>query len=109
MADAASHGIPEGLVDFAVLDGWMDGQGLPPGDITDVAPIPGGTQNVLVRFRRGPREYVLRRPPRHLRRNSNEVLRREARVLGALSGTDVPHPRLVAAEPDEGVMGVVFY
>jgi aminoglycoside phosphotransferase (APT) family kinase protein len=109
MADAAAHGVPEGLVDFAVLDAWMDEQGLPPGEITDAAPIPGGTQNVLVRFRRGPREYVLRRPPRHLRKASNEVLRREARVLAALAGTDVPHPGLVAAEPDTEVMGVVFY
>mgnify|MGYP006179348675 CR=1 FL=1 len=100
MAETASYGIPEGLVDFTVLDRWMDARGLPPGEITAVSSIPGGTQNVLIRFTRGPREYVLRRPPRHLRRASNEVLRREARVLAALAGSDVPHPGLVAAEPD---------
>jgi len=109
MADGTAYGIPEGLVDFAALDAWMDERGLPPGEVGGVSLIPGGTQNVLVRFTRGPREYVLRRPPRHLRKASNEVLRREARVLAGLAGTDVPHPRLVAAEPGTDVMGVVFY
>ncbi len=109
MAEGAAYGIPEGLVDFGALEGWMDDKGLPPGEVTGVSLIPGGTQNVLVRFTRGPREYVLRRPPRHLRKASNEVLRREARVLAGLAGSDVPHPRLVAAEPGTDVMGVVFY
>jgi aminoglycoside phosphotransferase (APT) family kinase protein len=104
-ADADLHG----LVDLAALDGWMDGQGLPGGEIADVTRLTGGTQNILVRFRRGPREYVLRRPPRHLRKASNEVLRREARVLAALEGSDVPHPGLIAACPDTDVLGAVFY
>src|SRR5690606_1235868 len=50
--------------------------------------------------------------PRDLRRASNEVVRREARVLRALAGTDVPHPAFVAGpgEPDTGVAGdAVFY
>jgi aminoglycoside phosphotransferase (APT) family kinase protein len=98
------------LVDCSVLAGWMDGQGLPGGPIEGVELLGGGTQNILVRFRRGGRRYVLRRPPRHLRPRSNEVLRREARVLAALDGTGVPAPRLIAACPDERVMGgAVFY
>jgi len=36
-------------------------------------------------------------------------MRREARVLGALADTDVPHPRLIAAEPAEDVLGAAFY
>jgi aminoglycoside phosphotransferase (APT) family kinase protein len=99
----------EGLVDFAALDAWMDGQGLPDGQITEVVRLTGGTQNILVRFRRGTRQYVLRRPPRHLRKASNEVLRREARVLAALEGSAVPHPGLIAACPDTDVLGAVFY
>ncbi|MFC7565923.1 phosphotransferase family protein [Actinomadura namibiensis] len=98
------------LVDFAVLAGWMDRQGLPGGPFEDVTPLSGGTQNVLVRFRRGGRDYVLRRGPRHLRARTNDVLRREARVLSALDGTDVPAPRVIAACPDETVLnGAVFY
>ncbi len=102
-------GLAEGLVDFAVLDAWMDARGLPTGAFADVQQLAGGTQNILVRFTRGEREYVLRRPPRHLRRASNNVLRREAEVLAALAGSDVPHPGLIAGCPDEDVMGVVFY
>ncbi|HTO54404.1 MAG TPA: phosphotransferase family protein [Myxococcota bacterium] len=88
----------------------MDAQGLPRGEIERASSIAGGTQNVLLRFARGGRDYVLRRPPRHLRPNSNEALRREGRVLAALAGSDVPHPRFVAGCFDESVMGgYVFY
>ncbi|ACY98204.1 MULTISPECIES: phosphotransferase family protein [Thermomonospora] len=98
------------VVDLKVLAAWMDGQGLPGGPLEDVRPLSGGTQNVLVRLRRGGREYVLRRGPKHLRARTNDVLRREARVLTALDGTDVPAPRVIAACTDEQVMhGAVFY
>ncbi|WP_342787239.1 phosphotransferase family protein [Actinomadura decatromicini] len=102
--------IDRALVDFEVLSGWMDGQGLPGGPFEDVRPLAGGTQNTLIRFGRGGRDYVLRRGPAHLRARTNDVLRREARVLAALDGTGVPAPRLIAACPDESVMnGAVFY
>jgi aminoglycoside phosphotransferase (APT) family kinase protein len=102
--------IDASLVDFGVLTDWMNGQGLPGGAFEAVERLGGGTQNVLIRFWRGPREYVLRRPPAHPRPKSNDALRREARVLAALSGTGVRAPRLIAACPDETVMGgAVFY
>jgi aminoglycoside phosphotransferase (APT) family kinase protein len=104
------HGVDPAVVDFAVLAGWMDAQGLPEGEIGVVRELEGGTQNILVRFRRGGRDYVLRRPPRHPRAKSNEVLRREARVLTALAGTEVRAPRAIAVCADETVMnGAVFY
>ena len=96
-------------VDLDRLAAWMDDAGLPPGPIEDVEPLGGGTQNVLVRFRRGGTAYVLRRPPLHKRANSDETMRREARVLAALAGSDVPHPALIAACPDEDVLGAAFY
>ncbi|MGH0028872.1 MAG: phosphotransferase family protein [Myxococcota bacterium] len=96
-------------VDLARLSGWMDAQGLPRGEIRDAELLAGGTQNILLRFTRGGERYVLRRPPPHLRRNSNETMRREARVLGALAGSDVPHPALLAACPEEDVIGASFY
>ena len=100
------------LVDTDALARWMDAEGLPGGAVTDARALAGGTQNLLMRFHRGGRDYVLRRGPRHLRRASNEVMRREARVLQALAGSDVPHPAYVAGpgEPDTGVAGdAVFY
>ena len=36
-------------------------------------------------------------------------MRREASRLGALADTDVPHPRLIAAEGDIDVLGAAFY
>lgn len=99
---------PEG-VDLVALSAWMDDQGLDAGAIEGVRRLTGGTQNILLRFRRGDREYVLRRPPLHKRDNSDETMRREARVLGALEGGDVPHPGLIAACSETDVLGAAFY
>lgn len=97
------------LVDLEKLDRWMEQQNLGPGPITDPTPLHGGTQNILLRFRRAGRDYVLRRPPGHLRKNSNSTMRREMRMLGALADTKVAHPRLIAGCPEEDVLGVAFY
>lgn len=101
------HGLE--LVDFDRLALWMDGEGLERGRLCDIVQLTGGSQNVIVRFRRGNRDFVLRRPPQHTRANANETMRREARVLKALAGTDVPHPGLIAACGDETVLGAAFY
>ena len=98
-----------GMVDLAVLETWMDGQGLGSGSVERAQALAGGTQNLLLKFERAGRAYVLRRPPRHLRDNSSETMRREARMLAALAGSDVPHPGLIAACPDETVIGAAFY
>lgn len=87
----------------------MDDIGLETGDITNAKLLSGGTQNILVHFWRGGREFVLRRPPEHLRKNSNTTMLREARVLNAISGSDVPHPGFIAVCEDESVLGACFY
>jgi aminoglycoside phosphotransferase (APT) family kinase protein len=87
----------------------MDAEGLGGAAIDDAELLGGGTQNILLRFSRGGRNFVLRRPPPHLRKNSNETMRREARVLAAIADTDVPHPRLIAACPETDVLGAAFY
>jgi len=98
-----------GGVDLDLLAKWMDTKGLGSGPIESPSLIAGGTQNILLRFVRDGRDYVFRRPPPHKRANSDETMRREARVLGALAGSDVPHPGLIAAEADESVLGAAFY
>jgi aminoglycoside phosphotransferase (APT) family kinase protein len=105
-AAGAPADIPVDLVRLAV---WMDERGLGEGPLADAERLAGGTQNVLVRFRRGDRTFVLRRPPIHKRANSDETMRREARVLAALAGTAVPHPGLIAAEPGTDTLGAAFY
>lgn len=98
------------LVDLDRLAAWMDERGLETGKpIEEAERPPGGTQNILIRFRRGERWFMLRRPPMSPRMNGSETMRREARVLGALAGSDVPHPGLIAGCPDEDVLGAAFY
>jgi aminoglycoside phosphotransferase (APT) family kinase protein len=99
----------EVLVPLEALTAWMDGQGLGEGPIGAPRLLGGGTQNILLHLERSGRPYVLRRPPKHLRANSNETMRREARVLGALKGEPVPHPELIAACGAEDVLGAAFY
>lgn len=88
----------------------MSAHGLGAGPLEDITEIGGGTQNIMVRFTRSGRAFVLRRGPKHLRPRSNAVMLRETRVLAALAGTDVPHPQLIAVCADPTVLGdAVFY
>ena len=97
-------------VDLKAVAEWMSEQGLGEGPLEDVANVTGGTQNVMLRFTRVGRPYVLRRGPRHLRPRSNSVILRETKVLAALAGSDVPHPHLIATCDDPSVLGdAVFY
>jgi aminoglycoside phosphotransferase (APT) family kinase protein len=96
-------------IDWPRLEAWMDARGLEAGAIGDARPLSGGTQNIIVHFRRGGSEFVLRRPSRHPRANSNQTMVREAEVLAALAGSAVPHPRLIAACADPEVLGATFY
>ncbi|MFI7528764.1 phosphotransferase family protein [Nocardia salmonicida] len=108
--DAIDAGAVLTRTDLAALTTWMDTRGLGSGPLVSVEPVTGGTQNVMVRFEREGRGYILRRGPRHLRPRSNDVIRREFTILDALAKTDVPHAGLIAACGDESVLGgAVFY
>jgi aminoglycoside phosphotransferase (APT) family kinase protein len=97
-------------VDLKAVSDWMSEQGLGEGPLEDVVAVTGGTQNVMLRFSRSGRDYVLRRGPHHLRTRSNSVILRETKVLAALAGSDVPHPHLIATCGDTSVLGdAVFY
>ncbi len=88
----------------------MDERNLAVGEpLANAQLLVGGTQNFLVRFERGDRSFVLRRPPEHKRKNSDETMRRESRVLAALAGSGVPHPEFIAGEADTKLMGCTFF
>ncbi|MCR9259684.1 MAG: phosphotransferase family protein [Pseudomonadaceae bacterium] len=97
------------VIELQALTHWMTAQGLGSGPIENAALLEGGTQNFLLKFTRDSRDYVLRRPPQHLRKNSNSTMLREARVLEALAGSAVPHPGFIAVCDDESVLGASFY
>jgi aminoglycoside phosphotransferase (APT) family kinase protein len=100
----------EGLVDVGKVQAWLDANipALGEGPLV-VQKIAGGATNAVFLLDRGGEKAVLRRPPRVPRPDSEKVLGREARVLGALNDTDVPAPRLLGLCEDRSVTGVVFY
>jgi aminoglycoside phosphotransferase (APT) family kinase protein len=99
-----------GLIDWPRLNTWILTQDAPgSGPITGVHRLAGGLQNNVFLMERGGESLVLRRPPKHLRANSNETMLREARVLKALAGTAVPHPTFYAVCDDASVIGACFY
>ena len=97
------------LVNFGRVAVWMDAQHLGSGPIGEIELLTGGTQNFLLRFERSGRPYVLRRPPEFKRTNSDDTMRREAKVLKALAGSNVAHPGFIAACDDLDVIGAAFY
>lgn len=100
----------DGLLAWEPLQAWVAANDLPgTGPVTAVEQLTGGSQNNIFRLTRADGSFVLRRPPRHLRKNSNETMLREARVLRALAATDVPHPRFHAVCDDLDVIGTCFY
>jgi aminoglycoside phosphotransferase (APT) family kinase protein len=111
--DAAVRELPdfEGLLDWPRLQDWITARPDLPGTgpVTAVEQLTGGSQNNIFLLERDGARMVLRRPPRHPRPNSDETMRREARVLGALSGSDVPHPRLYDVCVETDVIGACFY
>lgn len=100
----------DGLLVWDSLQAWIAANDLPgSGPIDGVSQILGGSQNALFMLTRGNERLVLRRPPKHPRPNNNETMRREARVLSAIAGTDVPHAAIYGACDDENVIGATFY
>ena len=101
----------DGLLNWDSLQDWILQADLPgKGEIIDCVQLSGGTQNNLFLVtREDSTEMVLRRPPRHPRPHNDRTMMREAKVLEALSGSDVPHPAFYAACDDPSIIGVCFY
>ncbi len=110
MPEPMVPGVTGTLDDAAVVAvrQWVRREGLG-SEVGGVVPLTGGSQNVVVRLTVDGRPLVLRRPPPHPRPNSDRTMQREIAVLRTLAGSDVPHPRIVAACADLDVLGVVFY
>lgn len=107
---SALAGVSPEAVDVLRLQGWMQARGLDHGPIEQARMLSGGTQNLLVHLRHEDGFCcVLRRPQLPARAEVGAALLREARVLGALAATAVPHARLLAACSDDGVLGAPFY
>jgi aminoglycoside phosphotransferase (APT) family kinase protein len=109
----AEHDVDPSIADLVPADAfcaWADVAVPHLGDgPLSATPLAGGSANLVCKVSRGGEAMVLRRPPRSPRPDSFKIITREARLLGALRDSDVPHPRLQAASADEAVLGAPFY
>ncbi|WP_235739081.1 phosphotransferase family protein [Nocardioides alcanivorans] len=71
--------------------------------------IAGGRSNPTYDVSDGSRHWILRRPPYGEILQSAHDMSREARVMGALHGSAVPVPMVVAHCQDAEVLGAPFY
>jgi len=98
------------LADPERLTAWLDPHIPALGDgPLEIRKIHGGTSNVILSLNRGGETLILRRPPAVPPPGSEKSVMREARVLTALNGTDVPHPKCHGSCPDPEVIGAPFY
>lgn len=97
----------DALVDLPALQRWWE-EHLPTAGPLRVAPLGGGHSNAMFRVTDGESCWVLRRGPRVAASATAHDVGREFRVLTALDGTPVPHPRALAHCPDAGVTGAPF-
>lgn len=104
-----ADGLALRLCDPAPLAAWLDAQGLASGAPLTVERITTGHSNETFLVTRAAHVWILRRPPRVPLAPTAHDMAREARLLRALAGTDVPAPRLVAACLDPAVIGAPFH
>lgn len=98
------------LAPIAPLTEWLDANvpELGRGPLK-VGLLSGGTSNVVLTLDRGEQPMVLRRPPAVPPPGAEKGVLREARILGALNQTDVPHPICYGSCSDVDVIGSPFY
>ena len=97
-------------LDPGILGRWLDTNNGPgPGEQPVLEKLSGGSQNTLYLVKRGPERMVLRMPGPRADAARIDGLLREIRLVRALSGTDVPHAELIAADETGSVLGLPFY
>ena len=97
-------------LDAEILGRWLDTHSAPrSGELPVLEQLKGGSQNTLYLIERGDQRMVLRMPGPRADAARIDGLLREIRLVRALSGTDVPHAELIAADETGSVLGMPFY
>jgi aminoglycoside phosphotransferase (APT) family kinase protein len=100
----------ETQLDPGVLGRWLDANEAPgSGEEPLLQQLTGGSQNTLYLIQRGSERMVLRMPGARADAARIDGLLREIRLVRALSGIDVPHAALIAADETGTVLGMPFY
>lgn len=96
-------------LDVTKLQNWLDVHApeLGRGPI-ELARLSGGSSSTVFKLARGGERAVLRLPAWPPRADSLKAMSREARVLRALAGSAVPHPRLLGHSSDTELIGAPF-
>jgi aminoglycoside phosphotransferase (APT) family kinase protein len=94
--------------DEVALAAWMREAVGVSGDLV-VRQFKGGQSNPTFWLSDGTGQWVLRKKPSGKLLPSAHQVEREARVIQALQGTDVPVPELVGLEEDASLIGTAFY
>ena len=103
------HNLDE-LAPIGPLTDWLDAHVPELGKAPlKTAILSGGTSNVVLTLDRGEKKMVLRRPPAVPPPGAEKGVLREARILTALNGTDVPHPHCYGVCDDPELIGGRFY
>jgi aminoglycoside phosphotransferase (APT) family kinase protein len=98
------------VIDIERLEAWMDEVGLPgKGEPIEQRYLSGGSQNEIYEISRGELHGAVRIPPPTAPDSRDAGITREWRIIEALGGTDVPHPRAMAMCEDKRVLGRAFY
>ncbi len=99
----------ETQLDPRALSQWLDANDAPGnGEEPVLQRLKGGSQNTLYLITRGGERLVLRMPGPRADDARVDGLLREIRLVRALSGTDVPHAELIAADDSGTVLGMPF-
>ncbi|KUI34864.1 acyl-CoA dehydrogenase [Mycobacterium sp. IS-1590] len=97
-------------IDVHRLSRWLDEQEVTgSGELPVLQHLSGGSQNALYVIQRGGSRMVMRMPGDRADERRLADLLREIRLVRALSGTDVPHAELIAADETGEVLGKPFY
>ena len=95
--------------DAAALSAWCAVHAPEVAGTIAVQQFPRGFSNLTYLLSVGDRAYVLRRPPRGVKKGSAHDMSREFRILSALHARQGPVPRPVAICEDDTVIGAPFY
>jgi aminoglycoside phosphotransferase (APT) family kinase protein len=98
------------VIDVDSLSAWLDQSGLPgEGEPLQHSYVSGGAQNDIFEIVRGDLHAAIRIPPATAPASRDEGILREWRIIDALEGTDVPHPKAIRVCADKSVLGRAFY
>jgi aminoglycoside phosphotransferase (APT) family kinase protein len=97
-------------IDVGALSGWLDEHvpGLGDGPLTTTK-VSGGSTNLILSLDRGGEKAIFRSPPVEGSPEGAKTIHREATIVRALTGTDVPAPAFLGYCPEPDVVGLPFY